>query len=237
MSAPGRARVIVLHGALGAAASMRPLVGALQPHADVRALDMLGHAGRPVPRRLSVKDLAEDAIAQAGEQSDSPAFIFGYSAGACVALYLARYFARHFAGVCTLAAKYVFDRRTIAHWTYLTDPERLKRPELKRAPVLADLHRPQDWVAVALANRRMFQEWERRPPLTPDELRGISLPALMFCSDDDQLVSADEARALGALVPKSRVVFFRGQSHPLDVVPVAAIAKAIADWIGAIVPA
>ncbi|MGH7660773.1 MAG: alpha/beta fold hydrolase [Vulcanimicrobiaceae bacterium] len=232
MIIPERASIVVLHGAMGSAATMKPLVDELERFVRVRAIDLIAHGGRPIPERLSIPDMADDALAQIGESDGTPTFVFGYSAGALVALRLARYTPERFAGMCTLAAKYVFDQTTIAHWTHAATPERLKRPELKRDSVLAERHAPQDWTELADVICRMFRDWALHPPVTTEELQRISLPALMFCSDKDQLVSVDETRALGALIPNSSVVFFRGQSHPLEIVPVAPIAKAIGDWIG-----
>ena len=236
MSIPGRASIVVLHGAMGSAATMKPLVDELERYVDVRAINLPGHGGRPIPPRMSIPQLADDVLAQIGQGDGTPTFVFGYSAGALVALRLARLFPERFAGVSTLAAKYVFDKTTIAHWSYAASKERLNKPEINRGPVLAERHAPQDWTVLSDVICEMFEDWEVHPPVTVDELRSIAQPALMFCSDKDQLVSVEEARALGALVPTSRVVFFRGQSHPLEVVPVAPIAKAIGDWTRETVP-
>lgn len=234
MSIPARPSIVVLHGAMGSAATMKPLTDELQRYVDVRAIDLPAHGGRPIPERLSIPEMADDALVQIDRLAARPTFVFGYSAGALVALRLARLFPERFAGVSTLAAKYVFDATTIAHWKHAASKERLKKPELKRDAVLAERHAPQDWTMLADVVCAMFQDWELHPPVTVEELRSLTQPALMFCSDADQLVSADEARALGALVPNGRVVFFRGQSHPLEVVPVAPIAKAIGDWMNEI---
>jgi pimeloyl-ACP methyl ester carboxylesterase len=216
---------------MGSAATMKPLTAELERYVDVRAIDMPAHGGRPIPERLSISDMADDVRAQIGESDGTPTFLFGYSAGALVAFHLARYFPGRFAGVSTLAAKYIFDKNTIAHWVHAASVERLKRPELKRDAVLTERHAPQDWTELSEVICRMFRDWELHPPITAQELQAIALPALMFGSDKDPLVTVDESRAIGALIPSSRVVFFRGQSHPLEVVPVAPIAKAIGDWV------
>ena len=224
--------LVLLHGACGSAATMQPLVEAIGTEVESVSLDLLGHGGRPVPEQLSIAALARDIIAQLDERHIERTFLFGYSAGGCLALYLARHFPDRFIGLSTLASKYVFDARTISHWTYLSDPARIGRPGSKRPEVLARLHHPQNWVDVATSCRLMFEMWGRTPPLGEDDLRSITIPALLFSSDQDQIVQLAETVALGKFLANSRVVVFRGQSHPLEIVPLTALGRALANWIG-----
>lgn len=231
MDVPSRPSIVLLHGANGTAGTMEPLAEQLRSSLDVHAFNMLGHGGRPVPERLTIRDMAADVIAQMDERGLRGTYVFGFSSGGCLALYLARHYPERLLGLCTLAAKYVFDRRTIAHWTHLTDPARLSRPGNKRPAELTKDHHPQDWRDVTSAIRRMFEDFGTNPPLFEDELRAIALPALLFSSDEDQIVPLDETLALGKLLPNSRVVLFKGQCHPFSVVPVAAMGKAMCNWI------
>ena len=213
---------------------MRALVDAVRAEVDAYTPNMLAHGGRPVPKHITIEDLATDIIAYMDEQHLSHAYVFGYSSGACLALYLARHFPERFDGVCTLAAKYVFDPKTVAHWMYLTNPERLGRPGNKRAAELAETHAPQDWVEVTNSNRRLFEEYGLNPPLLEKDLRAIPIPALLFSSDKDQLVPLSETLALGKLIADSRVVTFAGQAHPLSIVPLTTMARTMCDWISEI---
>lgn len=213
---------------------MRALADAVQPDVDAYTPNMIAHGGRPVPKYITIEDLANDIIAYMDGQHLSHAYVFGYSSGACLALYLARHFSQRFDGVCTLAAKYVFDPMTVAHWMYLTNPERLGRPGNKRAAELKETHAPQDWVAVTNSNRRLFEEYGCNPPLRETDLRAIQIPALLISTDKDQLVPLAETQALGKLISDSRVVVFPGQAHPFSSVPLAAMGRAICDWIAEI---
>jgi pimeloyl-ACP methyl ester carboxylesterase len=233
MHAVARPAIVILHGSNGSGATMRALADAV-PDVDTYTPNMLAHGGRPVPERITIEDLANDIIAYMDEQHLARAYVFGYSSGACLALYLARHFPQRFNGVCTLAAKYVFDGNTVAHWTHLTDPERLGRPGNKRAVELTETHKPQDWVAVTNSNRRLFEEYGRNPPLDEDDLRAIKIPALLISSDNDQLVPLAETTALGKLIPDTRVVVYKGHAHPFSIVPIAAMGNVITKWIAQI---
>ena len=73
-------------------------------------------------------------------------YLFGYSSGGYLALYLARHYPERFIAVSGLAVKYVFDARTVAHWTHLADPERLQTRNPGRVEELIRTHHPQDWL-------------------------------------------------------------------------------------------
>ena len=231
MSSQQRPAVVLLHGANASGSIMRPLADALRPHVEVFAPDLLGHGGRPVPERLTIEALAADVLVYLDSNKVNRTFVFGFSSGGSLALYLARHFPQRVIGVATLAAKYVFDKRTIAHWTHLTDPERLGRPGNKRAQELTETHQPQNWIDVTNNNRRMFEEFGRKPPLSEADLRAITVPAILFSSDQDQIVPLEEVLALGKLIPDARTVIFRGQCHPFSVVPFAAMSIAIRNWM------
>jgi len=229
MHAVAKPSIVILHGANGTAAIMQPLVDQLRACAEPVALNLLGHGGREVPARVTFELLAADVIAQMDAQHLKRAYLFGFSTGGTLALFLARHFPERFFGVTTLAAKFVFDKRTLAHWMYLTELHRLERT--KRAEALAVDHHPQDWKEVTLAIRATFLELEKNPPLSETDLRAISMPALLFFSNEDQIVPAQESAALGRLLPNAKPVMFHGQCHPLAVVPIPAMAKAICNWI------
>ena len=166
-----------------------------------------------------------------GERSIARAFVFGYSFGGYVALYLARHFPQRLCGICSLAVKYVFDARTVQHWTYLADPDRLRRPGSQRPAELAKTHYPQDWAAITTLNRNLFTDLGANPALTEEDLRAITLPTLIISSDQDQIVPLPETLALGKLINNSRLAIFPGQAHPLIVCPLEDIAKTMGEWL------
>jgi len=222
----------MLHGANGSGELLLPLAAAMRPYAVVETPNLIGHGGRPVPERLSVRELAEDVVTYMDGRNIARAFVFGYSFGGYIALYLARHFPQRLLGVCVLAVKYVFDAGTVRHFTYLADPERLRRPGNRRPVELTQTHYPQDWVAITTNNRNLFTELGARPALSDEDLRSIAVPALILSADQDQIVPLPETLALGKLIPNSRVAIFRGQAHPLLACPLPFIASTMATWLG-----
>ena len=231
MSVPERPPLLVLHGSMAASTSMSTFAAALPENVATFVPDLLAHGGRPLPDLLTMDSLARDVIARLDEEGLSRTFVFGFSLGGTLALYLARHYPQRFAGVSTLAAKYVFDKRTIAHWTYVCSTDWIVKQGEEIVKRVTLRHAPQDWREVAALNRRFFEHLGRNPPLSDDDLSAIRCPALLFASNEDQIVPFDESVALGKLLPNSRTVLFRGQCHPIDVVPLGPMAKAIANWM------
>jgi len=226
--------VLVLHGSNGSAAEMEPLTAALRAYVpDARAIDLLGHGGRPVPERFSTRAFAEDVVAWLDRERIDRTTVLGYSTGGYLALYLARHFPERIERAVALATKYVFDASSIAHWVHLAQPERLK---LRGGPRLANLqrfHAPQSWEAVTLANARYFEDLGREPPLSDRDLGSIRPRVMLVSSDRDQLVPWKEMLDLRRLIPGCHLAMFYGGAHPIAAVPVMGVARAIGQWVAA----
>ncbi len=222
---------LLIHGANSAGREMAPLAEPLRAHVQVLTPDLPGHAGRPLPDALTVQGAAEDLIGVLDAAGIERAVVGGYSLGGVVALFLARHHPERVAGVLTLATKYIFDERAVQHLTHLTDPERVARPGNPRHAALLELHQPQDWRAVILANQAMFRGLGARPPLTEADLRAIQAPALVISGQTDQVVPAQETALLGRLLPHAHTLIFPGYAHPLAAVPITPLVPHIARWL------
>ena len=223
--------LVILHGANGSAATMAPMIERLPPEVAVESPDLLGHGGRPTPDAWSVAEMADDLAQGLDQRGVGPAFFFGYSFGAYLALYLASRFPERVRGVCGLAAKYVYDAQAVSHLTHLLDPERLSRPGNPRAEQLARTHAPQDWRTVTLNNRAMFTALGDEPALSDADLRAITAPVLLLSGETDQLVPKAETLALGKLLPRARVGLFPGAAHPLEETPLPSIVQTLLIWM------
>lgn len=231
MSASERPPFVVLHGSVGAADTMHAFAAELAPHANVFTPNLLAHGGRPLPERLSYDAMVDDVIAYCDEQGLERTFLFGFSLGGTLALSIAHRYPERLYGVSAIAPKYVFDNRTLSHWLYLADDERIKARGEEHMAMLSERHHPQPWSEVARLNRELFRDLHRKSPLSEADLRAIAVPALLFSSDADQIVPLDEALRLGELLPNGRMVIFRGRCHPIDIVPTGPIATALGRWI------
>lgn len=222
---------LVIHGGGGGAATIGPLIEALRPYADVRAPNLLGHAGRPIPERFSIADWAADLVAYLDREGLDRVFVTGYSIGAYIALYLARHYPGRVRGACALAGKFIVDARTVSHWTHLASEARLLRPG-GRASILEKLHAPHDWRVLMSRLVDFVVDLGANPPLTEADLKAITVPVILISSNRDPIVTWDETAATGKLIPGAELVMFYGFAHPISSVPVASVAKAIDLWMG-----
>jgi len=221
--------LILIHGAVGCAAEIEPLAAAFRHYTEVTAPNLLGHGGRPVPQKLTIKEIARDVVEQMDAAGMKGTFVAGYSLGAYVALYLARYYPQRVVGAVALAPKFIFDARTVEHWTHLADPDRLRRNG--RALIHEKNHAPQDWVQVARVNSELFRALGEEPELIEKDLAAIKVPVMIVSSDRDALVPWDEAKAIAKAIPGSHLAMFYGGAHPIAAVPVNPIARAVAGWM------
>jgi pimeloyl-ACP methyl ester carboxylesterase len=227
--------MIFLHGANSASAELVPFVEAMRPYCVVRTPNMIGHGGRPIPERITVRELAADVVAWMDQEGIAADVVGGYSFGGTVALYLARHHPSRVRGVIALAAKHFFNATTLQHWSHLVDPERLARlkfPWGLRTDELARIHAPNTWQEVASANARIFATLGEAPPLPDADLRAIRAPVMVVSSNLDQIVPWEETLALGKKIPGSHVAMFHGPAHPLRAIPLAAVARTIDEWMG-----
>ena len=185
--------------------------------------------GRPVPKDIGMPALAADFIEWMDGRGIERAWIAGYSVGGYIALYMARHFPERVEGVMALASKAVLDAPTIAHWSYLASVGRLEGSE--RARQLEKTHAPSDWRDVARLNQRFFEAIGTAPPLGANALGEIACPVMLVNGDRDQLVPWDETVALAKLIPRSKLVKFYGLAHPMRLVPVFAVARALGEWV------
>ena len=227
--------MIFLHGANSSPVEIAPLAEAFGPYADVRMPILLGHGGRPIPERIAMRDLAADVVGWMDREGTARAVVGGYSFGGTVALYLARHYPERVTAVFALAAKHMFDERTVAHWRHLVTHERLERiqtPWGKRTDELARLHAPNRWQDVADANARLFATFAQDPPLPAADLAAIRAPVIIVSSNLDQIVPWEETLALGKQLPDAHIAMFYGPAHPLRAIPLPAIARTVDEWLG-----
>lgn len=223
--------LVMIHGANGSDTYIKPLADAMSSYARVETPNLMGHGGRPIPEKFSIQAMAEDIVAYMDDKQIEQTYLLGYSFGGYTALYIARHFPERLYGICTIAAKHVFDRRTVERFAFLSDPERIREMDPARVKRLSEAHSPQDWEEITRRTKLLFEELGEKPALSEEDLQALSLPALIISSDHDQIVSWPETLALSQHIQGSRVMMFHGPAHPLNVTPLEAISKAVGTWI------
>jgi pimeloyl-ACP methyl ester carboxylesterase len=222
--------LVMLHGGGGTGPSLDPLAQLLKPAFTLEAPNLVGHGGREIPAKIRFDDWVDDLVKQLDERGIGRAAFFGYSVGGLLALAMARRHPGRVSAVCTLAAKYVFDRATCAHFVALCDPQKMIGQGGALAGVMEKAHHPQDWQQLCRAMAEFYPPLERQPAVTDDDLRQIQQPALIMSSGQDMIAPWQETVTLATTLPRGHVVIFPRHAHPLHVVPLKFVAKVMTQW-------
>ncbi|MEO5694879.1 MAG: alpha/beta fold hydrolase [Usitatibacter sp.] len=221
---------VLLHGVNATSRSMEPLAAGLRKHATVHIPNLPGHGGRPIPERMSIQDTGVEMLQLLDDQGIERAWFVGYSLGGYTATWLAHNHPDRVLGVCTLATRFTFTPEIVSHWTHLAQPERIQRNSPARAAELLRSHGP-DWPRLSFANAAMFEELDRNPPLTLDDLKALTRPVMLVNGNRDAFLPWVHTLEMGKVIPGAKLVMFYGIAHPIMNVPTAQVAEAIGQWM------
>jgi pimeloyl-ACP methyl ester carboxylesterase len=231
--------VLLLHGALGARETLRPLADALAPllpdGTPVHAHEFPGHGATPDPGAapdapLDVARLAAgvlDALDRAGAER---ATIFGYSMGGYAALLLAAEHPARVRAVVTHATKLAWTPEGAARETSRLDASAIRAKVPRFADALAARHADAGgWETVLARTAAMMHALAARPLLTPDVLAAVACPARLCVGDRDATVTLDETAAAARALPKGELAVLPATGHPLEHADPARLAREVAE--------
>ncbi len=209
--------LLLLHGALGAASTLRPLQRALESHYRVHTLDFQGHGGAPMPDEpFSIALFAEDTLRYLDQHQLRQVDIFGYSMGGYVALYLALHHPDRVGRIFTLASKFAWSPEAAAHETKMLQPEKVQEKVPAFANTLAQRHQPNDWKEVMRRTADMMLQLGNTPALDQEALSRVAIPVRLAVGDHDAMVTLQETAWAYEKLPKSSLLVMPDTPHPLE---------------------
>jgi pimeloyl-ACP methyl ester carboxylesterase len=235
MTAPDlRPPLVLLHGALGAAAQFVALRPLLDVHFRVFTLDFEGHGPQPAPvRGYRMAHFAENLAALIVAEDLAPVRVFGYSMGGYAALALAAQQPGLMHSVMTLGTKFVWDEPTAAREASRLEPETLSAKVPAFAEALAARHATgAGWEVVVRGTADVLRNLGAAPLLAPDVLVSIGLPVRVLVGDRDATVTIEETAAAYRALPVGQLGVLPGVPHPLERVPLPVLAAHIIGFFG-----
>lgn len=218
--------LILLHGALGTAAQMQPLVRHFENRFNCRTMSFPGHGGRALPPSFSITEFAGDVIRFMDEQSISIAHFYGYSMGGYVALYLALHHSERVNSVCTYGTKFDWSPEFAAGEVKKLNPEKIEEKVPAFAESLKKSHHPENWKDVLRLTGRLLQKLGTEPLLNENELKQIKCPVMICIGTKDDTVGVDESRKAAGMIPAAELTILEGQPHPIKKAGLTALAGA-----------
>ena len=225
--------LLLLHGALGSAATLKPIKKALQDKYNVYTLNFSGHGGLAIPDEPYSMQLFSDNVNELLNKEDiEQTHIFGYSMGGYAALYFALQHPERVSSIFTLATKFAWSQEAAEKESKMLNPEKIEQKVPAFAQALAQRHAPQDWKKVMLKTAEMMQQLGAAPVLTSDNLPQLQVPVCVGVGDKDNMVTVEETLWAYRLLPNASMLVLPDTRHPLETVSVARITSEIEQFTG-----
>jgi pimeloyl-ACP methyl ester carboxylesterase len=228
-----RPRLLLLHGALGAArqwASMKPH---LEAAFDLHTIEFEGHGDTPTKGRpYRIEHFAENVVAHLDAHDIATTAIFGYSMGGYVALWLARHRPERVRAVATLGTKLAWTPEVAAKEASRLVPDVMRAKIPQFAAMLEARHaRAGGWERVVSATAEMMRALGEAPPLDDAQLAQIQQPVRLMLGDRDAMVTLDETVKAYRQIPTGELAVLPRTPHPLEQVDPVRLAAAISDAV------
>jgi pimeloyl-ACP methyl ester carboxylesterase len=223
--------LLLLHGALGAAAQFDALVPLLAGRQDAGRFDFEGHGAAPLrARAFAIEHFAENVTEYLDAHGLGAVDLFGYSMGGYVALYLARTQPARVRRVATLGTKLAWTPEVAAREVALLDPAQISARVPRFAAALAARHRAAGWEQVCAHTAALLAQLGARPALGADDFAAIAQPVRLGVGDRDTTVTLDETAAAYHALPQGELAVWPNTPHPWEKVALERAAREIGEF-------
>lgn len=212
--------ILLLHGAIGSKDQLKPLEKLFSINFHVVSLNFSGHGGEAIGGDFSIKKFAEEVIDFLAKNNLEKVFIFGYSMGGYVALYLAKNYPEKIESVITLATKFQWDKDIARREIKMLQPHIIEEKFPTFAQQLSQRHKPTDWKIVLEKTAKMMLEMGSSTPLQPDDFKAIQCSVMLMLGDRDKMVTLVETVEVYKLLPTSQLAILPKTNHPIEQVDV-----------------
>lgn len=227
--------IVVVHGALGSASQMQPLVDALQAQASfasVTSVELPGHGDTPVAPNapFDMTTLAQAIGAHNTRAAISKPIVFGYSMGGYAALWLEHLSPGTVGGIVTLGTMLQWTPAVARSAAARLDAQMMRSKVPAFADVLARRHTGcGGWEPMLQRTSSLLLGLGDNPPLSNDVLATIACPVHMLVGDRDDSVTLDDTVRATAQMPHGRASMLPDTPHPIEKVSLETITRAVTD--------
>jgi esterase/lipase len=219
--------LLLLHGAIGAKDQLQPLAEALHDCFDVHTLNFSGHGGEPFSEAFTIQQFADEVLQYISDHQLKNVYVFGYSMGGYVALYLANKQLHTFEKIFTLATKFRWSPELALQEIKMLDPKIIEERIPAFANALQERHAPNSWKLLMEKTSTMMLGLGENPLLTAKDFQNIHTPVKLAIGNADKMVGIEETSEVANWLPNSRFLILQDVPHPIEKVPVARLAEVI----------
>lgn len=221
-------KLLLLHGAIGAASQFDKLKEELKDEYEIYTLNFSGHGGEKITdEKFSIELFADNVLKFLEENKLENIDVFGYSMGGYVALYIAAKYPGKMNRIFTTATKFAWDEETSLNESRMLNPQKIEEKIPAFAKSLEKRHSPADWKTVLNKTAAMMVDLGKKPVLTDDILEKIENEVLVSVGDKDTMVSIEETANAAGKLKNGRLFIFPDTEHPIEKMDVKIISPEI----------
>jgi pimeloyl-ACP methyl ester carboxylesterase len=215
--------LILLHGALGSSRQFDALKSILVETYNVHVLNFNGHGAADIGK-FYIDGFADDLADYIEKNELDKPFVFGYSMGGYVSLYLESVKPGTIGKLVTLGTKFDWSEETSQKEVKFLDPEMIKTKVPKYAEFLNGLH-GERWKEVLKNTADLMLRLGSDPLLTHDKLSSLDLDAVITVGESDNMVTREETKNVADQISNSVFLTHPEVQHPLEKVDKQWLAK------------
>jgi len=219
--------LLLLHGAIGAKDQLQPLAEALKGSFKVHTINFSGHGGEPFSDAFTIQQFAEEVLEHISNHQLKNVYVFGYSMGGYVALFLANKHPQTFEKIVTLATKFKWSPELALREVKMLDPKIIEERIPAFAKALQERHAPNSWKLLMEKTSAMMLGLGEKPLLTANDFQNIHTPVKLAIGNADKMVSIEETSEVANWLPNSRFLILQDVPHPIEKVPIARLVEVI----------
>lgn len=223
--------LLLLHGAIGAKDQLEPLAESMQDIFEIHTLNFSGHGGVPFLNHFSIPQFAEEVHQYILNQQLKSVFIFGYSMGGYVALYLAKKYPQKVEKIVTLATKFSWSPEIAQQEVKMLDPNIIEEKIPAFAKVLQERHAPNSWKVLMEQTAQMMLGLGEKQPFSTEDFQSIHTPVKLIIGKADKMVTIDETANTANELPISELLVLPDVQHPIEKVPLSLLAQEIKSFL------
>lgn len=225
--------ILFLHGALGVAADMQPLMG-LMSEKGYRTLsfNFSGHgAGSGQPEEFRIELFAKDLDKYIKQHQLKDLIIFGYSMGGYVALFhKANFEDSPINMIFCYGTKFNWSENSVTRELPMLNPEHLEAKFPSYAAILKEKHADR-WKILLKSTAHMMQNLERIDGLTREDLSDLDIPVILMLGDQDRMVTSEETNLTCSWLHHCQVKTLSHSKHEIEKSNIREIATIMAETI------
>lgn len=222
--------LILLHGALGAAAQLQPLKTQLEGSYNCHLINFEGHGGRPAHAPFEIDLFTNNVIDYIVSYNLEKPCVFGYSMGGYVALSAALQ-GVDFSRIMTLGTKFDWNPESALREIKMLQPDIIEEKIPKYAMYQNSLHAPEDWKKVMRNTAELIIRLGANPLIIPENLEQVQQPVLCSRGADDEMVTESETVKVVNALPVATYYEFSDFKHPIEKINIEILAKKIQDFM------